>query len=245
MQPRPRKPRRLTGEAEAVAVGVLEPCGPARAGDVQVALEDGERHVGMLEAHALGLQRPHRRLDVVADVPGDGGRLVGAGMLGLVDVARRITAREGDQPVATGLDRCRRRRRPGRALVEPARGVWVPDRDVRDRVDLAQQVAVPVAAGRGPRRDGARSSTGIVVPVPKRKRNGAVSAPWRHGRGGKSGRRNPGPRPPAAAPYSRSDTTMSRLATLASAVALQLVMRMQPLDSLLPILAGDGVPWMP
>ena len=45
--------------------------------------------------------------------------------------------------------------------------------------------------------------------------------------------------------HSRSDTTMSRATTFASAAAPQLVMRMQPLDSVLPTLPGDGVPWMP
>ncbi len=40
-------------------------------------------------------------------------------------------------------------------------------------------------------------------------------------------------------------TSIPRETALANADTLQLVMRMQPLDSVLPTLVGVGVPWMP
>ena len=45
--------------------------------------------------------------------------------------------------------------------------------------------------------------------------------------------------------HSRNEAVMPGLTTLDTAMALQLVMRMQPLDSVLPIFDGSGVPWMP
>lgn len=47
------------------------------------------------------------------------------------------------------------------------------------------------------------------------------------------------------APYTCISTTSPGFTTLATAAALQLVRRMQPLDSLLPTWDGSGVPWMP
>ena len=73
--------------------------------DMDVAAHFQAGHVIMLEGHALALQRRHLGVDIV-DLPGDRGRLIGAGKFGAVDIDVAVAALEDERSSSPSESTC-------------------------------------------------------------------------------------------------------------------------------------------